>query len=167
MRKLRRLGAIVAGVALVLGCLPAFSAGGSVTVGQFVQELAKVKRLNAADARTAAESLGRVGVRIPAGTDLSKRLTEGDVAELSRLAGLNVTTTRPDTTFDGERLDLFFDSFANELTQTGDTTARGSEGHDDSGGNGTGTGLQFDPYSKGKGGSKGKKKGHRSPTDPE
>ena len=158
MTKLRCVGALVAGVFLLAAVVPALAAD-DMTVGKFVQELARAKQLGAQDVQTAVLSLERSGVRLPAGTELTKQLTEGDVARLSRLVGLNVTTTRPNANFDAERTQTFFDNFGEELGKPGtsfETSAKKEE-----------SGPPFDPYAKGKGGSKGKKKGHRSATDPE
>ena len=170
MDKLRRLCALLAAVALVATAgVPALATDDVVTVGHFLKQLALVKQLEAPDVHSAVKSLDRAGVRIPANTDLNKRLTEGDVARLSRLAGLNVVTTRPENEFSTDRFDTFFASFSTELGKgsADDYQARNGETPDGSSGDAPGNGPPFDPYSKGKGGSKGKKKGHRSPTDPE
>jgi hypothetical protein len=156
MKSLRTLIAVTAVVG-ILAAAPVLAE--QVTVGRFVMDLAKAKRLEAVDARSAAAALDRVGVRIPAGTDFSKRLTEGDVARLSRLAGLNVTTTNPDGSFDNDRLGSFFTVFASELATGSARSSTSTEGEE--------SGPPFDPYAKGNGGSKGKKLGHRSPSDPE
>ena len=167
MSKFKRLGVLV--VALALAAVPALAAA-SVSVGDFVQGLARAKNLGASDASAAVASLAGVGIRMPAGTDLGRPLTEADVASISRLAGVKVTTTRPDAPFDEQRLQRFFTTFANELgPKTGGETVstRNGETPDGQSGDAPGNGPGFDPYSKGKGGSKGKKKGHRTPSDPE
>lgn len=158
MRELRPMILLVACVAF-LSAVPS-QAADEVTIGRFVQELARIKQVDAADVQTAVGSLTGAGVRIPADIDFSGPLTEGDVARLSRLVGLELTTTRPDRLFGARRLDVFFEVFASELQP------RGSSDESETRGQPSG-GPEFDPYGKGNGGSKGKKKGHRSPSDPE
>ena len=112
MKLLRTMAALCAAWTLLF-VTPAVA--DETTVGRFVMELARTKQLASADVTTAVVALDGIGIRVPAETDFSKRLTERDVVRLSRLAGLNVTTTRPDNSFDGERVDLFFTTFENEL----------------------------------------------------
>jgi hypothetical protein len=156
MRKVSRLAALVAVVSVTAAIAAPAVAAPNDTVGRFVQEFAKAKNLNATDPRIAADSLAAVGIRVPADLDFSARLTEGDVARISRSAGLNVTTSRPDTPFSSEQVDRFFQSFGRELNETDGVTATRA-----------GNGPKFDPFSKGKGKHKGHGKGHRTPTDPE
>ena len=145
---------------VVVFALPA-SASDEVTVGSFVQRLAQSKNLNSADAQIAVESLGEAGIRLPPDLELSTRLTEGDVARISRALGLAVSTNRPDSEFSDKQVDKFFASFRVELTLALD-------GGDSNDARGIGAGAQFNPYTKGKGGSKGKKRGHDfTPTEPE
>ncbi len=136
-------------------------ASDEMTVGSFVRRLAQSKNLNAADARIAVDSLRGAGIRLPSDLELSARLTEGDVARISRTLGLAVSTNRPDAGFSSEQVDRFFASFRVELTLAADggagNSARGNENS-----------SPFNPYVKGKGGSKGKKRGHDfTPTEPE
>lgn len=166
MKEFSRLSAtVVASLLVVALALPAVAA--DMTVGNFVQKLAREKKLDATDAQTAVDSLAAAGVRLPADLQLNGRLTEGDVARVSRSAGLNVTTARPSAYFDAARVDLFFNTFAYELGP-----GRGTDGlladsgdqrsFDDRGG------PPFDPFGKGKGkgGTKGKGKGPNfTPTD--
>ncbi|HXV75678.1 MAG TPA: hypothetical protein VD788_05105, partial [Candidatus Polarisedimenticolaceae bacterium] len=146
---------------------------GETTVGRFVEELAKVKNLNATDPAIAADSLRAVGVRLDRGLDLNKRLTESDVAEISRAAGLLVTTSNPDAFFDSGKVDRFFQAFQTELALGASTTACDPATEDCSNpGQGSGpgngeSGPPFDPFSKGRGNPRGKGKGDRTPTDPE
>ena len=108
------------------------------------------------------DALRGIGVRVPPNMNYSARLTEGDVARLARSFGLNVTTTTPDNSFTTEQVDTFFATFGSDIT----TKLTGSNGQDmrDS----ENSGPPFNPYSKGKGGDKGKKKGHDfTPTEPE
>ena len=156
----KRLGALFVATLLVTAALPAFAAS-DATVGEFVIKLAKARNLAATDARVAVDALRGVGVRVPADLNYSKRLTEGDVARLSRVFGLNVTTTTPDNSFTTDQVDRFFATFGVDIGFTVGTET-GNSGADHA------SGLAFDPYSKGKGGSKGKKKGHDfTPTEPE
>ena len=154
---LKRFGALTLALLFVVAATPTFAA--DATVGNFVVKLAKARNLAATDARLAADSLRGVGIRVPAGTDFNATLTEGDVARLSRLFGLTVTTTTPSNTFSTEQVDRFFVTFGSDLG--GSAYATNSDDGDDDG-------PAFNPYSKGKGGSKGKKKGHDfTPTEPE
>ena len=156
----KRLGALFVALALVAVTVPAFAAN-EATVGQFVIKLAKARNLGATDARVAVNSLRGVGVRVPADLNLSKQLTEGDVARISRAVGINVTTATPDNSFTNDQVDQFFSAFAVNL-QNPSGSADSAAGEDNN------SGPPFNPYSKGKGGSKGKKKGHDfTPTEPE
>jgi len=155
--------------------IPAFAA--EATVGQFVQELARAKNLNATDARIAADALRAAGVRLPSNLDLGKRLTQADVATIAREFGLRVTTSRPGQAFDSEQVDQFFVSFAADLAITGsesfatnDDCAPGEDCTNPGEGSGPGNGMSgppFDPFTKGKGKAKGKSKQGQTPTDPE
>ena len=72
--------------------------------------------------------------------------------------------------FDDGQVDSFFSTFSLELgSGTDDPVAdtRNGETPEGESGDASGNGPPFDPYAKGKGGSKGKKKGHRSATEPE
>lgn len=99
------LGAVAA---LAVSLSGAFAA--EVTVGQFLMELAKVKGLAATDGATAERSLRSVGVAIPQ-VDLSKSLTEGDVARIATSAGIRVTTASPDSPFSQRQVAGFVDTF--------------------------------------------------------
>ncbi len=157
--RVKLLGTLFVAAVLVTAAVPTFAAG-DATVGEFVIKLAKIRNLAATDARVAVDALRGVGVRVPMDLNYSKKLTEGDVARLSRSFGLNVTTTSPDTLFNAGQVDRFFATFGVDIGRTegeGNTEARDHA-----------EGLAFDPYSKGKGGTKGKKKGHGfTPTEPE
>ena len=158
MRKANRVAAMAVAV-IMLAAVAAPALASEATVGRFVQELAKVKNLNATDPAIAADSLRAVGVRLPSGLQYTKRLTEADVAEISRSAGLLVTTSNPDAYFGEEKVDRFFQAFSVELTQNAGageiitTTDTASQ--------------PFDPFTKGKSNGNGKGKGGRTPTDPE
>ena len=149
------VGTLFVAALLVTAAVPTFAAG-DATVGEFVIKLAKTRNLAATDAGVAGNALRGVGVRVPADLNYSKRLTEGDVALLSRSFGLNVTTATPDTLFTADQVDRFFATFDVGITLDEGNATRA---RDD---------LKFNPCSKGKGGSKGKKKGHDfTPTEPE
>lgn len=172
----KRLGAFALTVLLATAmAMPVLGAddGNTMTVGRFVQRLAQSHQLEATDPAAAAGALERVGIRLPQNLDFQKTLTERDVATIGRSAGLDVTTNRPDATFGRDRVERFFMTFASEFTPVPgkvggeEVVARGGATPDGESGNSNGNGPPFDPYTKGKGGSKGKKKGHRSPTDPE
>jgi hypothetical protein len=175
MSKVKRLAAVA--VALILTAAVAAPAiAGESTVGRFVEELARVKHLNATDPAIAADSLRAVGVRLDRGLDLNKRLTESDVAEISRAAGLLVTTSNPDAFFGSQKLDQFFQAFQTELALGASTTDNDGScappetcenpGEGSGPGNGN-AGPPFDPFSKGRGNPRGKAKRNRTPTNPE
>jgi hypothetical protein len=140
---------------LAVSAAPALAA--DVTVGQFVQELARAKKLNATDARVAVDSLRTVGVRLPSDLKLSDRLTEAEVVRISRSVGLLVSTANPEAPFDDEQMDRFFDVFGVELAVKDNDDPIGGETLDPT----------FDPWTKGKGNHYGHHKYSRSPTEPE
>lgn len=167
--KSKRLGALLIAVVMTGAvAIPALAAD-DMTVGRFVQRFAEAQNLDAGSAEIALAGLANAGLKVPAGLDLGKKLTERDVAAIARAAGLNVRTSRPDASFGSEQVDVFLDAFAMDLDGGDDDSAstRGGETPDGASGGSNGEGPGFDPYSKGKGGSKGKKKGHRSATEPE
>ena len=141
-------------VILAVTAIPALAASES-TVGLFVQKMARSKNLNATDATIAADSLRAVGVQLPPNLRLNKRLTERDVVEISRAAGLSVSTTDPEAPFDEDQVDRFFLAFGSELG----VARPGQPDHPND--------PSFDPFTKGKGKHKGWGKGHRTPTEPE
>ncbi len=174
MTKKIRVGSAAVGLLMLAALVvPAFAAD-TYTVGEFVQDLAKLKGVDARNAPVAAASLASVGIRIPPGLDYSKRLTEADVARISQAAGLAVRTSSPDAPFTEEQATTFLIGFVGELgpgeeDDPVDTHGDGDPGNEDHGNAQDGGGNPpFDPYAKGKGGSKGKKKGHGvTPTEPE
>jgi hypothetical protein len=149
--KLKHLSALVLALMLITA-MPALAAG-DYTIGQFLQEFARVKNLNATDARIAADSLRSAGVRLPARLDTNASLTEGAVVEIASAAGLRVSTNSPDARFDQDQVDSFFSAFGeelggNQLEEEGTISRKVPS---------------FDPHSKGKAYAKG----HRTPTEPE
>ena len=122
----------------------------AMTVGRFIVELAKAKKLTATDARLATASLADVGVMLPAELSFDKPLTEGDVVRLARAAGLNVSSSDPDRPFDFEQVDRFFLAFTAQLNAPappgGIATRDHKPGH---AGPGT-VPPGFDPFTKGK-----------------
>ena len=168
MKSLARIGAVaVAALLVATVAVPAFAAT-DVTVGQFVQRMAASKNLNATDAQIAADSLRSAGVRLPANLEMRDPLREVDVVEISKAAGLRVSTSNPDKVFTGAQVDSFFFAFADEIvTGDPDDDVRTSTVRPYGEGNGKGWGPAFDPFTKGKGQAKGKAKGWRSPTEPE
>ena len=156
MRNPMRLGALVVAVGLAVAiAVPVFAAD-EATVGYFIVELAKAKRLNAADSQIAVDSLAAVGIRLPTDLSLGSPLTEGEVARLSRLVGVAVSTSRPESLFSRIQVDRFFNTFAGEMTQEPDDASEA-----------TVRSPTFNPYSKGKGKHKGKSKWAITPTEPE
>jgi hypothetical protein len=154
----KRLGALFVAALLVMAAVPTFAAS-DATVGEFVIKLAKSRNLAATDARVAGDALRGVGVRVPPDLNYSARLTEGDVTRLARSFGLNVTTTTPDSSFSSAQVDTFFATFGTDINTKLAGEQQQMRGSD---------GPPFNPYSKGKGGANGKKKGHDfTPAEPE
>ena len=156
MRNLKRLGGIAIAVALAV-VLAGPAVASDITVGQFIQKIARAKNLNATDARIAADSLAAVGIAVPRNLRLDAPLTEGDVAAIARSAGINVRTASPDAAFGSAKADRFVSSFGGELR-----TANG-EGREARYRKGYGEGENENP---GQGKGKGKGKNGRTPTDP-
>lgn len=140
---------------------PATAGGAEVSVGDFVQRLAQAKNLDSTEAGIAVDSLRQSGIRLPVDLDLSRGLTEGDVARIARAVGLSVSTNRPEAEFSGEQVDKFFASFQVEMALSRPDSGMG-------GGVPRSPNGPFNPYTKGRSGMKGKKKGHaRTPSEPE
>lgn len=149
--KSRHISILVLALMLVTA-VPVLAAG-DITVGRFIQELARVKNLNATDARIAVDSLRSIGVRIPEEIRLDQRLTEGDVVEISRAVGLRVSTNNPEAPFTEEQVNSYLQAFSAEL---------GLIGGDDDDPPSVRV-PAFDPHSKGKAYAKG----HRTTIEPE
>jgi hypothetical protein len=167
MKSLVRASATVAAALLVVALATPAVAANDVTVGQFVQRMAMAKNLNSTDAMIAADSLQAVGIRLPEDLKMTARLTEADVVEISRAAGLRVTSSNPDKLFTSDQVDSFFFAFSDEIGVTGDPGDEAFTVRPYGEGNGNGWGPPFDPFTKGKGQAKGKAKGWRSPWEPE
>ena len=166
MATIKRTGTIVAVAALCLAFVTPAVAASDITVGDFVQRLAVAKGLAGTDARIAHDALRGIGIRLPGDLNFGNRLTEGDVAVISRAAGLNVRTSNPLNDFSNQQAEMFFISFKDDLGDDGNGTRSHTNPGEGSGpGNGNG-GPPFDPFTKGKHG-KGKGKGVISPTEPE
>jgi opacity protein-like surface antigen len=166
MRNVKRLGAVAIAVVLAIA-LAAPAVAADITVGQFIQQLARAKNLNATDAKIAADSLAAVGIALPSNLRYGAVLTEGDVSAIARSAGLNVRTASPQSSFDSRKSERFFSSFSRELE--GDTAGvrerdRFRKGGDE-GGDEMPNGEAEEPSGKGKG--KGKGKNGRTPSEPD
>ena len=165
MRNLTRIGALAIVLALVAASVAPVMASGEITVGRFIQQLARVKGLNASDPRVAADSLAGVGIYVPSYLKYGATLTEGDVAVIARAAGLNVKSGTPEAIFDTAMSDRFFRSFSSDLRSSAysspmiDDEDETDDEIDDEGKDGKGP--------SGKGDGKGKGKPGRTPTDPE
>lgn len=149
MRRLNRFG-LVASLAVALVAAPAFAS--QVTVGQFLVEIAKAKRVAVSDGASAEQSLRAMGIALPS-VDLKKGLTESDVTAIASSMGVRVTTTRPDAPFNENQVSSFIQSFGSELAPgtPGAPVMPNSQGGD--------------PGNSGNG--KGKKKGHnKSASEP-
>ena len=166
MAIIKRIGMIVASAVMCLAFVTPAVAASDITVGDFVQRLAIAKGLAGTDVRVANDSLRGIGIRLPSELQFGNRLTEGDVATISRAAGLTVKTSNPLNDFTSQQTDTFLVSFKDDLGSDGNTTRSHTNPGGGSGpGNGNG-GPAFDPFTKGKHG-KGKGKGAFTPTDPE
>ena len=155
MKSLIRCGATAVAVVLAVAvAAPALAA--NISVGEFVQRVAIVKNLDAADGLVASDSLRATGVRLPADLDLNAQLTESYVVAISRAVGLRLTSSDPDRVFESDQVDSFFVAFSSELADPTAVVAPDA-----------GQGPPFDPWTKGKGQHKGWGKGHTSPDEPE
>ena len=152
MRNFKRIGAVAVAFLVAAALVAPALAANQITVGQFVQELARAKNLNATDARIAADNLAAIGIVMPSDLSYGSRLTEGDVASIARAAGLNVRASAPTATFDDDKVDRFFTSFSRELSEGGRADYDPFAGSDEGDGE------------EGKG--KGKGKGGRTPVEP-
>jgi hypothetical protein len=110
----KRIGVASASAAIfLLVAVPAL--GEDATVGRFLERAALELSLSATDGRTAADALRLAGVPLPASLDVTRRLTERDVAAIARALGVRVTTSNPDALFDLDKIDRFFRSFGVEI----------------------------------------------------
>jgi len=149
MKKFAFLKGGAALVALALVASPVLA--GSLTVGGFVQELAKSMSLASSTPTEAAQALRSAGVSLPS-IDMGKTLTQGDVVAIATAAGLTVRTSTPDAEFTEGQLSSFMVTFAPELGAS--APEYGTDASDK---------PKTDPLTKGK----GKKKGLiRSPSEP-
>lgn len=166
MAIIKRISTIAAVAALCLAVVTPAMAASDITVGDFVQRLAQARGLAGTDARVANDALRGVGIRLPGDLNFASRLTEGDVAAISRAAGLNVRTSNPTSAFNSQQTDMFFINFRDDFGEDENgTRSHTNPGAGDGPGNGNG-GPPFDPFTKGKHG-KGKGKGIFTPTEPE
>ena len=130
MRKLRRAGALAVALLMVVASAPVVTAADSLTVGDFVKQIADAKGVDSSDAFASVNGLASVGVRVPADLEFSAPLTEGDVVAIARAAGINVRSGNPDAVFGVEQADRFFASFSDELT-TGNSATPDFDLYDD------------------------------------
>jgi len=174
MKHVTRLGAVAVVLSMVALLTAPALADGSSRVGHFLIRMAEFKNIHTTDSQMAADALRTVGVEVPGDLNHDAVLTESVVIRLSRLAGVNVTTSVPDRRFDAVQVDRFFASFSDEFTQTGASQrgdfdcAPGLEGDCNNPGNpDVFPNAPFDPFSKGKGKNKGKGKSSQTPSEPE
>jgi hypothetical protein len=121
----------------------------SVTVGDFLVEIAKARSLTAADPASARAALTASGVVLPS-LALDKALTEGDVVQIGGAMGVPVTTSNPTAAFDESQVGGFISTFGRTLTDVGVEPQAPND---------------FPNPGTDKG--RGKKKGHhKSPSDP-
>ena len=151
MRRVNRI-ALTTAFAVAVATLPALA--DTVTVGRFYAEIAKAKRLNAVDAASAEANLRAAGYRLP-NLAHGKALTEGDIASISNVLGLNVTTSRPAEVVSDAQMSQFVSSFSTQLGATALKSGDATNPYSISSQGG-------DPGNSGNG--KGKKKGHNKST---
>jgi len=156
---------IVRGFALGMATLAVvfFAAGGAyadtpVTVGDFLGAYAKAMNIQLpanADSDAVVAALKASGVKLDAGLDTAKALTQGDVVRVAKANGLRMTTRNPESAFTLSEMDQFFTSYGATLTQGNDRVAASDNPPGDPANNANTT--------------KGKKKGRpfQSPTEPE
>lgn len=164
MRNVKRLGAVAIAVVLAIA-LAAPAGAAELTVGQFIQQIARAKNLNATDAKIAADSLAAAGFSLPSSLDYGAVLSEGDVAAIARSVGLNVRTTNPGATFDSQKAQRFLTSFDGELTGSPGVRQRNFRKGEPEGGDEMPDGETEAPDGTGKG--KGKGKNGRTPSEPD
>jgi len=165
MRNLIRLGAMAVAVLMVTATAAPALAASEVSVGQFIQELALHKNLEAVNVSAAVDSLRSVGIRLPDNLDMDGTLTEGDVVNISRALGLRVTTSNPKSAFTSDQVSSFFFAVSEQIQDVTEIATFTDRPYGT--GIGQGHGPPFDPFTKGKGKHKGKAKGWTSPTEPE
>ena len=76
MKNLKVLGGVAAVLVALALCVPAVAAN-SVTVGDFVMELAKVRGFTASNAAQAKASIESTGITVPV-SDFGRTLTQGE-----------------------------------------------------------------------------------------
>jgi hypothetical protein len=136
--------------AALIGAAQWCRAAKSVTVGDFLVEIAKARSLSAADPLTARAALTASGVTLP-NLALDKSLTQGDVVQIGGSMGVNVTTSDPTAAFDSSQVGNFISTFGRTIAGSGDG----------------GTVNPFSHPNPGSDQGRGKKKGHnKSPSDP-
>ena len=151
MKNLKSLKVVAAVlIAMAMLAAPALAAGQDLTVGKFLIEIAKVKQLDAVDALTARPSLANVVFRV-GNLELDIGLTQGDVVLISTAAGLPMSTSTPEATFDNDQMVTFISTFGPEL------------GGSDEENKTAGDKPKVDPRDKGKGLKKGL---YKSPSEP-
>ncbi len=101
----------------------AFADGGEVTTGQFLVAVAKAHNFNVSDPANAADSLRAAGYAMPK-VAFDKPLTEGVVVSIAAALQLNVTTQEPEAAFSETQVDVFLQSFGQELATRGDQDTR-------------------------------------------
>jgi len=107
MKRVIRI-ALMALVALAV-MVPAHAAS-TITVGDFLTQIAFAKNVPATDAAAAAAGLRAGGVNLPA-LELNAPLTEGAVAQVARSLGLTVTTNNPRAPFTQAQAYAFVSAF--------------------------------------------------------
>lgn len=122
MKNGRKLGLLVAVLVVGVMAAPAFAA--SVTVGDFVKNVAGAMRLPASDATTAEAALRAAGYSLPR-LDRSAVLTEGAVAAIASSVGLNVASSNPAASFSQAQVDRFMTSMGSNLSTTGTKVGAG------------------------------------------
>lgn len=143
MKRGLKAGLLVAVLVVVGAVAPVFAAGGKVTVGDLLKDIANLKKLPATDAVTAEAALRAAGYKLPA-IDRSAVLTEGAVAQISNAMGLQVASSNPSADFSRGQADRYLTAMGSDLSRSGDQTVSPDSGS----GSGSGSKGKKRPHSK-------------------
>lgn len=146
---MKRIGIHLVLLVLAALCMGAASGAESVTVGDFVREIAALRALPSETPEAARDALRSSGLDVTS-RPLDRTLTESDVAAIVGALGVPVTTGRPDRAFDRDQLDRFLVTMTPELRP-----ATSSDSADSTGPYPRPNDRAADPATKGKGKKKG------------
>jgi hypothetical protein len=96
--------------------------GTPVTMEDFLRSYAKAQNIDLPATASGDQVLAALkanGVKIEDSVNLSKTLTQGDVAKIGKENGLRITSTSPDKAFSSDEMDQFFTSYGLNQTSMG------------------------------------------------